>query len=1120
MAKHEDAPREGPKEVADAAPSKGPAAAADAKKNTDGIGDNDNDIKGHPQKAREDNDGPVTKANDDGNDRKPASPAATNGEKRAAEGSAPRPLPPPAPSTTEPAAPSPPSSAPELGADEVASASASEAKKERVAGADADGKRKVEAAAAVPARPPPPPPRFEINDVVDVESRTWAGINKPGGVARIVAVHFCGDGGDNDGDGNAHPKEEEGRGREGGQEVKERSMVTYDVAYVLGGKEKGVKDEFLSLAERDVRGDRRAKFLTPVGKEEEAADRDGDGKSSAVAEEEEEDRPSDDASSNASSGGSGRPSRASALAARNYLQKVMRHPFGDVEEAAKNGLYQPKHEGEQEDPDEDDDGTNGATREGEGEGGLKIASPNGTGPSSSSSSGVRSPRSTSSSAGGRSPRGGTKKSGDSSGDNPKTPPRRSSSFKSDRSGGASTSSRKKRASSDGRRSSDEGGNRQHPRIVSLSDSDVGWSDEDSVLSAVARKLKRQDSAGSGRGGRRKSGDSDGKSRSSMGDRNPQDFDCMDDGLLLEEDDVRDDDGHNDAASSVGSESVSGSESEPDDDDDNKSVGSAVVREEGEGEGINPDFIADGSRVLVEYRGTLYRATVLGERRVSRDGRTFEFRIHYDGHKKSKTLWVPLDKIKEFLDEEFVAQLEREKTKERKREQLRQRKRKRDRKSSTTPGRKRKEATTTGGRRPGRPRSPQPRSPGGRFLSKNKKPSTSVASASKTKSTAVAKKKRKRDEIPQEKFPMGTELYVEYRSVYYLATLRESRVAAKKVCGGAGGGARTVLEYKVHYAGYKKTSDTWVAEKRLHEINDQTTELFNAQREPVVGGMSASRRGGRKSAGGGGRRRKDLVPPAEKVVHPAEEEEMDAAAVEATAPPSPKKRRKHLDLSEISPGVEFLPGSCVFVLWHDVLYLAKMLKRRSTRDGTSVEYRVHYNGFRDSYDAWVSVRDVYEINPRTRRIFDSEHMEKHRYKPEGRREGSGGGGGSGSSSDRSTARGGEDSAAGPARSDDASRKRPNPGTSSSHSPVAKLSLSDAEGLTPGVEFLPGSTLFATKDGRLQLAKMLKRRGEGVHREYYVQYLNVKRNNEAWVKVGDVFEINPQTKRVFNKQKKTR
>lgn len=59
--------------------------------------------------------------------------------------------------------------------------------------------------------------KISKNDIVDVQSRTWPGINKPGGVARVTKVH------------------------EGGNSTK------YDVAYVLGGREKQVDEAFVTL---------------------------------------------------------------------------------------------------------------------------------------------------------------------------------------------------------------------------------------------------------------------------------------------------------------------------------------------------------------------------------------------------------------------------------------------------------------------------------------------------------------------------------------------------------------------------------------------------------------------------------------------------------------------------------------------------------------------------------------------------------------------------------------------------------------------------------------------------------------------------------------------------------
>ena len=63
--------------------------------------------------------------------------------------------------------------------------------------------------------------------IVVVESRTWPGSNKPGGVARVTAVHHHET--TSAANGAASPKKK------------------YDVSYVLGGKEKGVDEEYVTL---------------------------------------------------------------------------------------------------------------------------------------------------------------------------------------------------------------------------------------------------------------------------------------------------------------------------------------------------------------------------------------------------------------------------------------------------------------------------------------------------------------------------------------------------------------------------------------------------------------------------------------------------------------------------------------------------------------------------------------------------------------------------------------------------------------------------------------------------------------------------------------------------------
>ena len=66
--------------------------------------------------------------------------------------------------------------------------------------------------------------------IVVVESRTWPGSNKPGGVARVTAVHD--------------------------ETAAAGSPKKYDVSYVLGGKEKGVEEEYVRLqSSSDDEGD-------------------------------------------------------------------------------------------------------------------------------------------------------------------------------------------------------------------------------------------------------------------------------------------------------------------------------------------------------------------------------------------------------------------------------------------------------------------------------------------------------------------------------------------------------------------------------------------------------------------------------------------------------------------------------------------------------------------------------------------------------------------------------------------------------------------------------------------------------------------------------------------------
>mmetsp|Transcript_5998 Transcript_5998/g.8734 ORF Transcript_5998/g.8734 Transcript_5998/m.8734 type:complete len:419 (-) Transcript_5998:8-1264(-) len=76
--------------------------------------------------------------------------------------------------------------------------------------------------------------------IVMVESRTWPGSNKLGGVARVTAVH--------------QNENETGT-----------TSTTYDVSYVLGGKEKGVEEEYVRLQSSNETDDSAKKKRSSSG---------------------------------------------------------------------------------------------------------------------------------------------------------------------------------------------------------------------------------------------------------------------------------------------------------------------------------------------------------------------------------------------------------------------------------------------------------------------------------------------------------------------------------------------------------------------------------------------------------------------------------------------------------------------------------------------------------------------------------------------------------------------------------------------------------------------------------------------------------------------------------------
>jgi len=71
----------------------------------------------------------------------------------------------------------------------------------------------------------PSQPIFKVGNIVKVQSRCWPGVNKLGGVGRVTEVHRV------------------------------NAMIAYDVAYVLGGKEKFVDPSFVELEGEDDKAD-------------------------------------------------------------------------------------------------------------------------------------------------------------------------------------------------------------------------------------------------------------------------------------------------------------------------------------------------------------------------------------------------------------------------------------------------------------------------------------------------------------------------------------------------------------------------------------------------------------------------------------------------------------------------------------------------------------------------------------------------------------------------------------------------------------------------------------------------------------------------------------------------
>ncbi len=158
------------------------------------------------------------------------------------------------------------------------------------------------------------------------------------------------------------------------------------------------------------------------------------------------------------------------------------------------------------------------------------------------------------------------------------------------------------------------------------------------------------------------------------------------------------------------------------------------------------------------------------------------------------------------------------------------------------------------------------------------------------------------------YAVNTEVYVEYKGVLYLSNILDTRVV------------REQFEYLVHYDGYKINADEWVLENFIHPMKPSFVKRFSAQRKD-------------------GKRKRSL-----KLAAAGSSFETHTEASQTSKKQNrcheESSRRKLENAGVSSPGVEFLPGSCVFVELENKVYLGKMAKRR--KSGDELEYLVIFN----------------------------------------------------------------------------------------------------------------------------------------------------------------------------------
>ncbi len=98
--------------------------------------------------------------------------------------------------------------------------------------------------------------------LVMVQPRTWPGMNKLGGVGRVIAVHSS-----SSYDLDSSPHEHQTNENEGGSSnniIDASTTTTYDVSYVLGGKDKNIEAKYVSVHDANLEAPRERHHRTSI----------------------------------------------------------------------------------------------------------------------------------------------------------------------------------------------------------------------------------------------------------------------------------------------------------------------------------------------------------------------------------------------------------------------------------------------------------------------------------------------------------------------------------------------------------------------------------------------------------------------------------------------------------------------------------------------------------------------------------------------------------------------------------------------------------------------------------------------------------------------------------------